>query len=151
MQQRPSFDLAKLSTADAILLGAGVLYFVDLFLPWNRLCEQRPGGLCVSASGWSGVGTLSGVVVIVLIVWTALLAAGMALPDSLPSWTVSCGGAALILLLTIVRAAQRPAIRGFFGLPFPLSRFVFLWVGLILAILLALAGYLKLAEAQRES
>lgn len=33
MSQAGGFDLSKMSTASKILLGAGILYLIDLFLP----------------------------------------------------------------------------------------------------------------------
>src|ERR671922_151557 len=52
MADRPSIDLTRLSTASKILLGAGLLYFIDLFLSWNRKCFEGVG--CGTLSGWHG-------------------------------------------------------------------------------------------------
>ena len=35
---RPQFNLAAMSTASKILLAGSVLYFINLFLPWRRVC-----------------------------------------------------------------------------------------------------------------
>ena len=37
MSQSGGFDLSKLSTASKILLGAGIVYIIDLFLPWQSV------------------------------------------------------------------------------------------------------------------
>ena len=61
MSQSGGFDMSKMSTAHKILLGAGVLYIIDVFLPWQRVCVDLgldlPGASgCASASGASGIG-----------------------------------------------------------------------------------------------
>ena len=38
MSQSGGFDMSKMSTAHKILLGAGILYIIDVFLPWQRVC-----------------------------------------------------------------------------------------------------------------
>src|SRR5207249_8823864 len=57
MAERPSVDWNKMSTASRILSIAGLLYFIDLFLTWNRVCG---GGVCATVSGWHGIGILNG-------------------------------------------------------------------------------------------
>ncbi len=49
MSQSGGFDMSKMSTASKILFGAGVLYIIDLFLPW----QERRSRASASRSRWT--------------------------------------------------------------------------------------------------
>ncbi len=81
--QRPGgFDVGRLSTGQKVLLASGALYLISLFLPWLGADLGDFGGIIdvpdITANGWAGgIGTLSGVFVIALLVWEGLVASGV--------------------------------------------------------------------------
>ena len=78
MSQTSGFDMSKMSTASKILLGAGILYLIDLFLAWQRACIEIAGvGGCVSRSGATGIGVLNLLLVIALLAWEGMAVAGV--------------------------------------------------------------------------
>jgi hypothetical protein len=133
-------NLADLSTATKVLLGAGVLMFIDLFLSWQKVCVSAPGfpEACGTRSGWAGWGVLVGLLVIALIVWEGITLAGMASNLNVPiaASVLSAGLAAAILLFTIIKFLADNEARSWPA-----------WVGLILAIAIAVGGWLKYSEA----
>lgn len=137
-QQRPGFDLSKLSTTSKILLGGGVAYIVVSFLPyWQRVCVPLVG--CASANGWQGVGLIAGLLGIAIAVMELLVAGNV---------EVNVGTAA--------QRYQIEALMTFGVLVFTVLRILidndFLswaaWVGLILSGVLAYGGYLRWQEAR---
>jgi hypothetical protein len=138
MAQANSFDLSKMSTATKILLGAGVLYLIDLFLPWNRLCVSGGGlvpDICGSASGTSGLGILNLLLVIGLIAWEGMALAGVDIKA--PRALVSAGLAGALLVFTILKIlVDLEAI------------YLFAWVGLLLAIAIGYGGWMRWQEHQ---
>jgi hypothetical protein len=131
-------NLADLSTATKVLLGAGVLMFIDLFLSWQKECVDTPiGDVCGSRSGWAGWGVLIGLLVIALIVWEAITLAGIASNLNVPvaASLVSAALAAGILLFTIIKVLADNESRSW-----PM------WLGLLLALAIAVGGWLKYKE-----
>jgi hypothetical protein len=139
MAERRSFDMTQVSTADKILtIGTG-LYFIDSFLPWNRLCVDLAilGNRCASANLWHGIGVLAGLVALLLLVWEILVAAGVSMSLPLPAWQVAAGGAGLILVLTILKILIDNDFLSFGA-----------WIGLILSLVIAYGGYMKMQEGK---
>ncbi len=132
------FDMSKMSTASKILLGAGILYLIDLFLPWQRVCIDLgiPGvGGCASASGASGIGILNLLLVIALIAWEGMALAGVQI--NAPRSMVSAGIAGAIVVFTILKiVVDSEAI------------YLFAWVGLILAAVIGYGGWMRWQEHQ---
>jgi len=134
MDQRPGFDWGRLTMGQKGVLITGVLLFIDLFLPWNKVGECP---FCVSVNGWSAIGVVAGLMVLALLVWEGLNAAGALATVTAPKALITAalaGGAALFALL-----------RAIFNLEF--STFG-LWLGIILALALAYAAYLRYQESQ---
>jgi hypothetical protein len=133
-------NLADLSTATKLLLGAGVLMFIDLFLSWQKECASAPGfpEVCVSRSGWAGWGTLVGVLVIALIAWELVQLYNLAADINLPvaATIVSAALAAGVLLFTILKFLVDNEARSWPA-----------WIGLLLALAIAAGGWLKWKEA----
>ncbi|HET6771154.1 MAG TPA: hypothetical protein VFH75_05915 [Actinomycetota bacterium] len=109
MEQRPGFNWGGLSMGSKGALVAGGLMLIDLFLPWNRVCSG--GGdlfgtsipeICASASGWSSIGVIAGLLVLALLVWEGLNAAGalanVAAPKKLITAALAAGAAVFALL-----------------------------------------------------
>jgi hypothetical protein len=125
------FDMARMSTGSKILMGAGLLLFIDLFLPW-----QSAGFF--SINGFGGIGILVALLVIALLVWEGLLIAGVNINMGTTSpalISAILGGAAalftIILFLTRLTAVSIGA-----------------FIGLILALILAYGAYVRYNESQ---
>ena len=67
---RSQFNLATMSTASKILLAGGVLYLINLFLPWRRACFGVVGvaNVCGSQNGLSHIFIFSFVGLILAVV-----------------------------------------------------------------------------------
>jgi hypothetical protein len=133
-------NLADLSTATKLLLGAGVLMLIDLFLSWQKQCVDTPiGDVCGSRSGWAGWGALIGILTIALIAWEVVNVMGMASNMNIPvaATLVSAALAAGILLFTIIKVLADNEARSW-----PM------WIGLLLAIAIAVGGWLKWKEPE---
>jgi hypothetical protein len=139
MDQRPGFDWGRLTMGQKGVLISGVLLFIDLFLNWNHVgdleCDVFPDA-CFS--GWAGIaGVLAGLLVLAALVWEVLNAAGALATITAPKALISAalaGGAAVFALL-----------RAVFNLEF--STFG-LWLGIILALALGYAAYVRYQESQ---
>jgi CDP-diglyceride synthetase len=131
------FDLSKMSTATKILLGAGILYLIDLFLPWQKACVEVPGlpSPCLSVSGASGIGVLNLLLVIALLAWE-----GMALANvnvQAPRALISAALAGGIVVFTVLKIlVDMEAI------------YIFAWIGLLLAIAIGYGGWMRWQEHQ---
>ncbi|HEV8572965.1 MAG TPA: hypothetical protein VGR49_07985 [Actinomycetota bacterium] len=134
MGQRAGFDWARLTMGQKGVLITGVLLFIDLLLPWNKVGECP---FCVSVNGWSGMGVIAGLLVVALLVWEGLNAAGalatMTAPIPLVS-AVLAGGVALFALLRALLDLEFAS----FGL----------WLGIILALAMGYAAYVRYQESQ---
>lgn len=143
MAQRPSFDLTKLSTADKILLGGSLLMFIDTFLPWQRVCIKFLGvGGCASANAWGGSGSFAGVLLglftIALLIGEIMIVAGVAMPPNIPVSTLMAGLTAGTVLFALIKFLLVIGNQGSYGA----------WIGLILALVIAYGGYMKMQEAK---
>ena len=134
MDQRPGFDWGRLTMGQKGVLITGVLLFIDLFLPWNKVGECP---FCVSVNGWSGVGVIAGLLVLALLVWEGLNAAGALATVTAPKALITTSLAAGAALFALLRAV--------FNLEF--STFG-LWLGIILALALGYAAYVRYQESQ---
>jgi hypothetical protein len=139
--QQPEFEWSKISPADRILVIGGSLYLIDTFLPWQRACfKVFTLSACHSANAWGGnasfVGVLSALLVIALLVWCGIGLAGAKVDLGLSAGTVAAllaGGTVLFGLIKFLAVVGKS---GSFGA----------WIGLILLLVLAYGGYLKLQE-----
>ncbi len=132
MSQSSGFDLSKLSTASKILLGAGILYLINLFLNWNQVCLDN---FCVGASGLHGIGILNLLLVLGLLAWEGMALANVQV--SAPRALISAGLAAALLVFTILKIlVDMEAIA------------IFAWIGLILAAVIGYGGWMRWQEHQ---
>jgi hypothetical protein len=143
MAQRPSFDMAKLTTPDKILAGGSLLLLIDSFLAWQRACVPTVPGLpsiCGSANAWGGDGSFAGVLMaifaLLLLAGTVAVVGGMSLPVTIPTSTVLSGLTAGTVLFGIIKflfaVTNHPGIGA--------------WIGLILILAVAYGGYMKMQE-----
>jgi hypothetical protein len=136
MSQSGGFDMSKMSTADKILLGAGILYIIDVLLPWQRACVDIAGlSGCDSASGASGIGILNLLLAIALVAWEGMSLANVEI--NAPRALISAGLAGGIVLFTILKILVDSE-----------SIYLFAWIGLILAIVIGYGGWMRWQEHQ---
>ena len=116
------FDWCGFSTGRQVLLAAGLLLFIDLFLDWQQVCASfgPAGSVCGSRSGWHGIGILVGLLTIALLAWEAIGALNVDLGDavrSLPANLISAALAAAVTLFVVIEflthneARHWPAMR----------------------------------------
>jgi len=140
MSQSRGFDMSSMSTAAKILLGAGILYIIDTFLPWQRVCIDIgldiPGASgCASASGASGIGVLNLILAIALVAWEGMSLAGVDIKA--PKALVSAGLAGALVIFTILKIVIDSEAIYFFA-----------WIGLVLALAIGYGGYMRWQEHQ---
>ncbi len=127
------FDMKKLSMGSkGILISAGVL-FIALFLPWNRACvDFGAGKTCFgSINGWSGLGFLAGLLVIAVLVWEGLNAAGALANVSAPKamiGAVLAGATALFAIIRFFQALSGLSIGSILGILAALALAYYAWV-----------------------
>jgi hypothetical protein len=141
MEQRNSgFDMSRMSTASKILLAGGVLYIIDLFLPWNRLCFSFAGvGACGNASGFHGVGILNFLLALVIVVMEILLLANvdMQMGTTAQKMQIEAYVAFGLLAFTVIKIVVDLD-----------NIYLFAWVGLVLALVVAYGGYMRWQESR---
>ena len=135
---RPSFNFAALSTATKILLVAGLLFFIDTFLPWQRVCF---GPVCASASAWGGdggfLGVLAGLFALALVIWEAMQAMSVNLNMNVPANKISAGLAGGTVLFGLIKFIMALTNHPGFGA----------FIGIILLAAIAYGGYMKWQES----
>jgi hypothetical protein len=151
MEKSGGFDMSKMSMADKIIGGAGVVLLIDSFLQWQRVCFNFGGvtGLgntCGGVNAWGGSGSffglLMGLFVIVLLVWQGLQMAGAAgnikLPISASKASAYLGfgvvASGVLKLLLVLTSALKPSLFG--------------WLGLILILAVGYGSWMKFQEPE---
>ena len=134
------FDWRGLSTGRQVLLAAGLLLFIDLFLDWQQVCASfgPAGSVCGSRSGWHGIGILVGLLTIALLAWEAIGALNIDLGDAvraLPANLISAALAAAVTLFVVIEFLTHNEARHWPA-----------WIGLILGIVIAIGGWLRFSE-----
>ncbi|MGH2663146.1 MAG: hypothetical protein ACRDH8_10160 [Actinomycetota bacterium] len=140
--QRPGgFDMNRVTTGQKILLVAGLILFIDLFLPWQGVDVGEFGealGISGNVSGFNGLGILVALLVIVMLAWEGLLAAGVSIPLGTTSPALIGAGIAgatalftLIAFLTKLSAIKYGA-----------------FIGLILGLVIAYGAYVRFQESK---
>ena len=134
MSQSKGFDMKSMSTASKILLGAGVLYVINLFLPWQSV-DLGPLGGTFSENGIAGIGVLNLLLALALIAWEAASIAGVDIKA--PKALVSAALAGALVVFTILKILiDNEAIA------------IFAWIGLVLALAIGYGGYMRWQEHQ---
>ena len=133
MSQSSGFDWSKMSTASRILIIAGAIYIIDLFLPWQSVDLGVLGS--VTVNGVHGIGVLNLLLAIALVAWEGMSLANVDVKA--PRALVSAGLAAAIVLFTILKIlVDSDAI------------YLFAWIGLILALVIGYGGWMRWQEHQ---
>lgn len=132
-----------LSRGMQLMLVAGVLLLIDTFLSWQKydgpgseFAEQLGVSDELSRNAWHGVGVIVGLLTVVLVGWliVRLAAAHIELPVSHAMTGAVLG--VLILLFTIIKVLADNEYRNWPA-----------WVGLLLAIVIAVGAWLSVQEA----
>lgn len=151
MEKSGGFDMSKMSMASKIIMGAGIVLFIDSFLQWQRVCINFGGitGLgnaCGGVNAWGGSGSffglLMGICVLVLIVWEGLQMAGSAgsikLPISASKASAYLGFGVVVFgvlkLLLVLTSSLKPSLFG--------------WLGLILILAVGYGAWMKFQEPE---
>ena len=130
--------LMKLPRDVQVVLGGAVLLLIDSFLDWQQVSLA---GFAVSGafgrSEWAGVGILAALLTVALLVWeTARMFSPAISIGSLPEGVVSLLLALLVGLFTLITFLTHGEARHWPA-----------WIGLILAIVIAVAAW---SRARRE-
>jgi hypothetical protein len=126
-----------LSRGMQVMLVGSVLLLIDSFFDWQQVSATVFGQeVSAGASGWDGVGFIMGILTIVLIAWIVvrLAAAHVKLPVS-DAMTGALLGF-LILLFTVIKFFADNEARHWPA-----------WVGLILAVVIAVGAWWAVQEA----
>lgn len=136
MSQAKGFDMSKMSTASKILLGGGILYFIDMILQWNRACF---GPICVGVSGWHGIGIINGLIVIAIIAMEVITLAGVNVEMGTAQMrsTVEAGLAGGLFVFTMLKILVDSESLSWPG-----------FLGIILAVVIAYGGWMRWQEAK---
>lgn len=122
-------DLADLSGARKLILGAAVVLLVDSFLAWYHVSI---GTASANASGWHDIGPVAWVLTIALLVVEGCRIAGVLPLDDARAELLSLALAAAVLLFGLIYVIQRLS-DGYLGYGF--------WIGLVAFIVLGVGAY----------
>jgi hypothetical protein len=134
---------SALSRGTQLMFVGSILLLVDSFLNWQKydgpgseFAEQLGVSDELSRNAWHGVGVIMGLLVIVLIAWLVvrLAAADIQLPVS-DAMTGAVLGI-LILIFTIIKILADNEYRT-----------IWAWIGLLLAVVIAVGAWLSVQEA----
>lgn len=126
-------DISKLNTGIKLVLGASIAFLVVSIFNWQ---EIDIGVVSAGVSMWHGWGVLAGLLAIAIIVWEGLRLANMKIEFGLTPAMVTAGLAILLLLATVLKFLVDNEFRTFWA-----------WLGLLLAIAVAVGAFLNMKEA----
>lgn len=127
-----------LSRGLQLMLVGSILLLIDSFFDWQHV-EVKVAGQTIAEggnSGWHGVGVIMALLTIVLIVWIVVRLAEVDLKLPLSEAMTAALLAFLILLFTVIKFLADNEARHWPA-----------WVGLILAIVIAVGGWMAVQEA----
>lgn len=143
--QRPGgFDMGRLTMGQKGLLLSGILYLISMFFPWVGADLGDFGDAFgidvpdVTVNGFAGIGMISGLLVIALLIWEGLVAAGV---------NINMGATSPALIGAVLGAAT--AVFGLINFLTSLDGLrIGAWLGLIFSIALAYASYVRFQESK---
>lgn len=97
--------LNKLSLGRKLVLGGGLLLFIDTFLTWQKVSVSfGAASVSATANAWHGFwGVFLGLMTIVILVWAGAKAFGVALPAVVPDGLATLALGALIALFAVLK------------------------------------------------
>jgi hypothetical protein len=116
-----------------VMLVAGVLLFISLFLPWQDFDVGDIGQF----SGWRGVGVVLGLLTIALLAWLVVRLLGIVLPLPISSAMTSAILGGLVLVFGVIKLLT---ILGD-------EATIWAWIGTILAIVVGVGAWLEVQAA----
>jgi hypothetical protein len=135
----PSVDLRSLGELLAWL--GGIVLMLSSFMSWYSISGDLRGSLSVTGWNTGTIGKLVFVVGLAVVVLLSLRAAGVELPPAVPSGWVLAGLGFVGTILVLIRLIDIPVrfdpVAG---------RSIGIWVSLLAALLLIVAGLLKSAD-----
>ena len=132
-------DISKLSHGAKVVLVAGIVFLITSFFNWFEVTDTSFG-----ESMWHGVGFLAGLLLLALIVWQAIRLANINLEIGVTPSMITAALAALLLIFTFIRFISKPGS----GLADDLvDRTFWAWLGLILAIVIAVGAWMNMRAA----
>jgi hypothetical protein len=127
--------LSALSRGAQIMLGAGVLLFIDLFLPWQSFDLPEPFS-DVTRSGWHGFwGVVLGLLLIVLLAWLVVRIAAVDIPLPVSSAMTAGLLGTLILFFAVIKNLVDD------------ESTIWSYIGVVLAIAIAYGAWMQIQEA----
>jgi hypothetical protein len=128
-------QLKAMSRSSHLIAWSGLLLFIFLFFDWQQVCVNFAGqSACGGRSGWHGWGVLVGILTIALLAWEAMQIFGVKIELPFKAAMLTAGLAAGVLLFTVIKFLVDNEARHWPA-----------WLGLVLAILIAVGGYLRWA------
>jgi hypothetical protein len=131
-------QLKALSLGRKLILGAGVLLFLDTLLDWQKVSVSVAGITAVSAgqTAWHGFwGVLLGLMTIAIVLWTAARAFDVSLPAGIPDGILSLVLGVLIPVFAFLKAITDDFVH------WPA------WVGVILGCVIGYGAWLVYSES----
>lgn len=120
----------KLSREAQIVIGGTVLLLIVSFLDWQQVSF---GPISAGANEWHGIGIFAGLLLFALLAWEAVRLFGVKVSlGSLSDGLVSVGLALLVALFTLIYFLSHGDARHWPA-----------WIGLILAIVVAVAAVMR--------
>ena len=130
-------DISKLTHGIKLVLGATIAFLIVSIFNWQEIDFQ--GIASAGVSMWHGWGVLAGLLALVIIVWEGLRLANVKLEIGMTPAMVTTALAILLLLFTVLKFLVSNEFRTFWA-----------WLGLLLAILIAVGAFLNM-QATGES
>ncbi|HWJ32779.1 MAG TPA: hypothetical protein VNR59_10605 [Gaiellaceae bacterium] len=126
-------QLKGLALGRQLILGAGVLLFIDTLLHWQ---EIEIGPISAGRNAWHGFwGVLMCLMVVVLVAWTAARAFGVALPAQVPDGLTTLALGVLIPIFALLKAITDDFVH------WPA------WIGVILGAVIAYGAWQTFAAS----
>lgn len=126
-------QLKGLPLGRQLILGAGVLLFIDTLLHWQQV---DIGPISAGRNAWHGFwGFLMCLMVIAIVLWTAARAFNVALPEQVPDGLATLALGVLIPVFALIKAISDDYVH------WPA------WVGVILGAVIAYGAWLVFAAS----
>ncbi len=120
-------QLKGLPLGRQLILGAGVLLFIDTLLDWQQVSF---GSASVGQTAWHGFwGVVMCLMLIALLLWTAARAFNVKLPEQVPDGLATLGLGVLIPIFALIKAISDSYVH------WPA------WIGVILGVVIAYGAW----------